>query len=121
MELLFKDLVSRIKTNEVWEDENFTIELVMGDIEIRHKEGFEDCAAICINPNGIFKLRRNEYTFNAAFEAYKEGKEIESIKSGYRYQIRGGIDCFHGIAADCWYQGTQFSVDEIREKWHINN
>ena len=120
MEKTFKEVIEDIKEKEVWEDKNFVLTLGYdGKIRITHKEGFDNCVAIYIDINGKFKLKREEFTFTEAFKAYEEGKEIESLESGYKYKQNKMFSNLMGS----WFQDDNriFSLKEIRGKWHINN
>lgn len=57
-----------------------------------------------------FRIMKKKYTFEEAFKAYEEGKEIESCESDLVYQktILGDRDVYPK-----WY--------EIRGKWYIND
>ena len=70
--------------------------------------------------NDKFKLQRKEYTFEEAFKAYEEGKEIESCYSQYKYKKEGGLDLYSKTGNE-WYGEDNFEIDEIRGKWDINN
>ena len=65
----------------------------------------------------LYHLQRKEYTFEEAFKAYEEGKEIESCYSGVKYLIQHG-------GSDCYSDGRKTNLiefNEIRGKWYINN
>ena len=116
----FKEVVANIKEGEIWENENFILMLTYDKkIRITHKEGFDNCVAIYIDVNSKFKLKREEYTFAEAFKAYEEGKEIESLTSGYKYKQN------KMFLTDGWFDFYDhngiFSLKEIRGKWYINN
>ena len=116
----FKEVVANIKEGEIWENENFILMLTYDKkIRIAHKEGFDNCVAIYIDVNSKFKLKREEYTFAEAFKAYEEGKEIESLTSGYKYKQN------KMFLTDGWFDFYDhngiFSLKEIRGKWYINN
>ena len=120
MEKTFKEVIKDIKEKEIWENENFILMLTFDKkIRITHKEGFDNCVAIYIDVNSKFKLKREPRTFAEAFKAYEEGKEIESLISGYKYKQNkmfltdGWFDfCDHNVI---------FSLKEIRGKWYIND
>lgn len=116
----FKEVVANIKEGEIWENENFILMLTYDKkIRIAHKEGFDNCVAIYIDVNSKFKLKREEYTFAEAFKAYEEGKEIESLTSGYKYKQN------KMFLTDGWFDFYDhngiFSLKEIRGKWYIND
>ena len=120
MEKTFKEVIEDIKENEIWENENFILMLTFDKkIIITHKKVFDDCVSIYIDINSKFKLKREQYTFAEAFKAYEEGKEIESLTSGYKYKQNKMFSNGH------WYNfydnNEIFSLKEIRGKWYINN
>ena len=122
MEKTFKEVIEDIKENEVWEDKNFVLTLGYDEnIRIAHKEGFDNCVAIYIDINGKFKLKREEFTFEEAFKAYEEGKEIESLTSGYKYKQNEMFSNSTGVWHDFYDHNGIFSLKEIRGKWYINN
>ena len=107
MEKTFKEVIEDIKENEVWEDKNFVLTLGYDEsIRITHKEGFDNCVAIYIDINGKFKLNREEFTFEEAFKAYEEGKEIQSASTDKIYHKE---------------KDFLFASYEISKKWYINN
>ena len=122
MEKTFKEVIEDIKENEVWEDKNFVLTLGYDEsIRITHKEGFDNCVAIYIDINGKFKLKREEFTFEEAFKAYEEGKEIESLTSGYKYKQNEMFSNSTGGWYAFYDHNEIFSLKEIRGKWYINN
>ena len=128
MEKTFKEVIEDIKEKEIWENENFILMLSFDKkIKIKHKEGFDDCVAIYIDVNSKFKLKREPHSFTEAFKAYEEGKEIESLESGYKYKQNKMFltDGYKMFLTDGWYDFYDhkgiFSLKEIRGKWYINN
>ena len=118
-----KIIAEGIKEGEVWEDENFTLELSYdGDIRLSHKDGYLDCCAIHIDVNSIFKLKRKEYNFEEAFKAYENNKEIESY-DGTKYKKIDGEDHIltHGAWWSTFNNGVSFTVKQIRDRWYIND
>ena len=122
MEKTFKEVIEDIKEKEIWESENFILMLSFDKkIKIKHKEGFDNCVAIYIDVNSKFKLKREPRTFAEAFKAYEEGKEIESLTSGYKYkQNKVFLDSIGGWHGFYDHKGI-FSVKEIRGEWYIND
>lgn len=120
MEKTFKEVIEDIKEKEIWESENFILMLTCDkEIRIAHKEGFDSCVAIYIDVNSKFKLKREPHTFAEAFKAYEEGKEIESLKSEYKYKKN------KMFSNGKWYNFHDdngiFSLKEICGEWYINN
>ena len=107
MEKTFREVIADIKPGEVWKSENNSC-----DIRItRTKTGisirdFNDNAIVWFDDNFRFKLKRKEYTFEEAFKAYEEGKEIESCFSGQKFRVCSWEDIFN--------------TKEIKDKWYIN-
>lgn len=118
--LTFKEVIANIKEGEVWENEIAPISFIRlradGVLDFNENQG--------INLNCTYKLKRKEYTFEEAFKAYEEGKEIES--ESYKYKKCNGADCFKLITSikDEWIKcedGFKIHLDEIRGKWYIND
>lgn len=131
IEKTFKEVIADIKEGEVWKSVQSCFQLkeiicISGQINFT-LEG------VCIdgdNNNSIFtgpgagqtfKLQRKEYTFEEAFKAYEEGKEIES--NLYRYKRINNKDAYFDTFTRGWHRVADLSIDlsEIRGKWHINN
>lgn len=129
-EKTFRELIigwCNVKPYEIWESEYFIISKdVDGDLKIEHKEGFNECVGIFINPEDVFKPQRKQYTFTEAFAAYEEGKEIESCVSKCRF-IKGNLKGQNKILNDEINEFTDIAkgygleFEEIRGKWYINN
>lgn len=103
-ELTFKEVIANIKENEVWESAYSIVSKLENRIDI---EVSGNCKSIGIGDTVKFKLRRKEYTFEEAFKAYEEGKEIESCFSKKKFRIYSWEDIFN--------------AKEIKEKWYIND
>ena len=78
-------------------------------------------SSFAIEVDDTFTLHRKEYTFQEAFKAYEEGKEIESVYSGCRYKKEKGKgkDTFMYLAD--WMEFDSIELEEIRGKWYIND
>ena len=87
-ELTFKEVIANIKEGEVWESNEKTITIKYDQVIIQVKEGYEGRVngneRMALSLDKKYKLQRKEYTFEEAFKAYEEGKEIESVISAYR-------------------------------------
>lgn len=116
MELTFKEVIANIKEGEVWESAYSIVSKLENRIDI---EVSGNCKSIGIGDTVKFKLRRKEYTFEEAFKAYEEGKEIESVYSGCRYKKENGKDTFIFLAD--WSEFDHIELQEIRSKWYIND
>lgn len=109
MEKTFREVIADIKEGEIWEGGNpskIRIRCSPQGIEI---SGLDNWGYI--GKNVIFKLQRKEYTFEEAFKAYEEGKEIEScsfrykkindeilyinIEKGYKDTLKESTNVFH--------------------------
>ncbi|GAA0817549.1 hypothetical protein [Clostridium tertium] len=115
-ELTFKEVIENIKEGEVWESTVKTVSLINGAINIERKNEIETYY-IYIKESELFKLQRKEYTFQEAFKAYEEGKEIESCYTATKFCENEYLE--NNVYAD-WKLGVRFKVDEIKGKWYIN-
>ena len=115
-ELTFKEVIADIKEGEVWESTIKTVSLINGAINIERKNKIETYY-IYIKESELFKLQRKEYTFQEAFKAYEEGKEIESCYTATKFCENEYLE--NNICSD-WKLGVSFKVDEIKGKWYIN-
>ena len=120
IEKTFREVIADIKEEEVWENELMLIKKINSYIYIENKNGWIECKCITIREDLIFTLQRKEYTFEEAFKAFEEGKEIESCYSQYKYKKEGGLDLYSKTENE-WYVEDRFEIDEIRGKWYINN
>lgn len=123
-QLTFQEVIANIKDGEVWVSGAKIIEMVEGRIQVSRKDGKEfDSCLISFSGKVKYRLKyrvgEKEYSFTEAFRAYEEGKEIESIHSGYRYKKVNGVDLYTRGGKE-WYEEDDFEIDEIREAWYIN-
>jgi len=118
MEKTFREVIADIKEGEVWESLSRTIAFKEGKVLIERKNGLS-CPYVLIDEKEKYKIQREEYTFVEAFKAYEEGKEIESVCSGYRYKKENGEDV--AILSADWQEFDYFELYEIRGKWYIND
>lgn len=119
-EKTFQEVIATIKEGEVWECSDIKIIKDCNSIQLL---GISRDTVFC-DISKSFKLQRKEYTFEEAFKAYEEGKEIESCEE-CRFKL---IDKDTTLIIDCVgdemeYSNKRelFSVKEIRGKWYINN
>ena len=119
----FKEVIADIKEGEVWEitkGNNIEISLSKNGVTLDFKKSIE-CEKIFFPNDTKFKLKREEYTFEEAFKAYEEGKEVESCN--FRYKKIEGKDSYYDQIIDNWENryDVDFSLEEIRNKWYIND
>ena len=108
-ELTFREVIANIKEGEVWEGGNKIIKCTEVAICIETTDG------VAYNGFGfldksLYRLQRPQYTFQEAFKAFEEGKEIESCESGYIYNTT------EENVEDKIFYGY-----EIQGKWYIND
>lgn len=123
MEKTFREVIADIKVGEVWEitkGNNIEISLSKNGVTLDFKKSIE-CEKIFFPNDTKFKLKREEYTFEEAFKAYEEGKEVESCN--FRYKKIEGKDSYYDQIIDNWENryDVDFSLEEIRNKWYIND
>lgn len=128
MEKTFREVIADIKEGEVWECRSKYIQRFADGIQIYHKEKGKSTPSMLMRNNDKFKLQRKEYTFEEAFKAYEEGKEIESceVLTGCypsKYKRIANEDAQWREGSYSWdkrkYIGIPFY--EVRGKWYINN
>ena len=115
MEKTFREVIADIKVGEVWENIDKShwnlkeINCFDNDgrkgIRIVFKEE-TDYYTFTDNENLKFKLKRKQYTFDEAFKAFEEGKEIQSVSTDKIYHKE---------------KDFLFASYEISKKWYINN
>ena len=117
-ELTFREVIADIKEGEIWGNGAKIIELINGTIQVRSKNNipFNSCF-INFSKVAKYKLQRKEYTFEEAFKAYEEGKEIESCYTATKFCENEYLE--NNVYSD-WKLGVRFKVDEIKGKWYIN-
>lgn len=118
-ELTFREVIADIKEGEVWDNGYFKIELKGGSYCIGRTQDqvSKNIIGFVIYPHVKFKLQRKEYTFQEAFKAYEEGKEIESCYTATKFCENEYLE--NNVYSD-WKLGVRFKVDEIKGKWYIN-
>ncbi len=121
-ELTFREVIANIKEGEVWESPFKKIVCnKVGDIAIE-EDNSEDL--LYFDKNTIYKLVRQEYTFQEALEVLENGEEIESVVSGFKYSKEGeyirtcdeNYICIDTTAEE----ETLFMLTEIKGNWYIN-
>ena len=102
MEKTFREVIADIKEGEVWVNDTAPISF----IKLRPGGILDFNKNVGINLNVKYKLKRKEYTFEEAFKAYEEGKEIQSASTDKIYHKE---------------KDFLFASYEISKKWYINN
>ena len=115
----FREVIATIKEGETWVNDIAPISYIRlrgeGILDFNENEG--------INLFCTYTLQKKQYTFEEAFKAYEEGKEIESCEGPYRYKKQNGNDAYFDTFAEAWWNGEPItiSLQEIRGNWYINN
>ena len=120
MEKTFREVIRVIKEGEVWERN-----IISGNIKIKLEDDFimiwkDDELVFTFGNKYKFKTNQEEYTFEEAFKAYEEGKEIMSLFDNICYKkIKNEYKC--KMYEDPMYitESDTFLIDEIRGKWYI--
>lgn len=123
MEKTFREVIADIKEGEVWENDYKTIKCNSDGIQIFHKQRSRLTPSMIMFDKDKFKLQRKEYTFEEAFKAYEEGKEIQSCLGDRFVKDRNTIilaDKCGNIKNHFSEDDEIFSVYEIRNEWYIN-
>lgn len=121
-ELTFKEVITNIKEDEVWESNDISIFKTKDDISIDWKNG--DDNGVLIFDDEKFKLKRKQYNFEEAFKFFEKGKEIVSAVSRKCFKIRDSVSVY--IAQNKTINTVNdeirlFTHNEIRGKWYIND
>lgn len=123
-ELTFKEVIANIKEGQIWESDIKIIKCsINGNITVRSKID-NNSQIMNFNKDNLYKLKREEYTFQEAFKAYEEGKEIESCEGCKFKRCDKDVVLIIDFAGDKIKRGSceeLFSIKEIRGKWYIND
>ena len=122
MKKTFREVIADIKEGEVWESENTLTQIyTRNDVLIIDFKEEVTTEIVKIPADAKFRLKRKEYSFDEAFKAYEEGKEVESCN--FRYKKIEGKDSYYDQIIDNWENryDVDFSLEEIRNKWYIND
>lgn len=128
MEKTFQEVIRDIKEGEVWVQtkENCVtrkISCVQGEIILGLSQYRSSFGTL-----GSYSLQRKKVTFQEAFAAYEEGKEIQSVSTGLKCKKRR-LPYDTKVKDYCYYDDiifTQlkelkaFGIKEIRGSWYIN-
>ena len=127
-ERTFKEVIANIKEGEVWENNkmNLVIKLIEGRIYIgdRYENEVVGFIGQYIPLTLKFELQRKKYSFEEAFKAYEEGKEIESCEGCKFKRCDKDVVLIIDFAGDKIKRSSceeLFSIKEIRGKWYIND
>lgn len=123
-ELTFKEVIANIKEGQIWESDIKIIKCSNnGNISVRSKSDINS-QIMNFNKDNLYKLKREEYTFQEAFKAYEEGKEIESVETKRIFMKDNAQDKVFFSDTIEWLSSdlcAGLSMREIRNKWYINN
>lgn len=109
VEKTVREFIIDNKEGEIWETESGSkVYLINGSIIIKLKEPVR-ASRFTMNLNNKLKLKAKECSFEEAFKAYEEGREIESLYSNKKY--------YQDISNEGVIE--YLSIEEIRGKWHI--
>ena len=121
-EKTFIEVIKDIKEGEVWESHyKRIVGNGAGDFKIENKSGEGFGSYVAIRGENKYSLKRKEYTFEEAFKAYENGKEIESCVTGNKYTWNGITDLICKNGADGYSKLKSIYIEEIKGKWYINN
>lgn len=127
MEKTFKEVIANIKEGEVWkctrEDARLQkIKKINNEITF-YFGGYTYSSGVPIDDT--FILERSEYTFEEAFKAYEEGKEIESTITHYKIKkiADGKFEVVQGKGSFSSENEAHIlvSLKEIKGSWYIND
>lgn len=132
MEKSFLEIITSIKPGEIWEsvDKDLRVKKItlteFGTIKIEGENAFFVNNSTVFDINAKYKLQRKEYTFEEAFKAYENGKEIENIERKVKFKKKITGLCFYKFEhSEKWLviddDANIFSIDAIRGKWYIND
>lgn len=132
-ELTLEEVIVKIKDGEVWECTRKTARVK----EIK-KNGEGENSLIVFNfgcltedtrasiqGTDTFKLKSKKYTFEEAFRAYEEGKEIECCYGGQKLKKENKKDYYFNYDKEEYvplsFDEAFFDIATIRSEWYIND
>lgn len=123
MEKTFREVIKDIKPGENWENSHKKIECIGDTIIIKSNYYTNE---LKFSEENLYTLERKEYTFEEAFKAYEEGKEIESIRDKAKFKKKDDAQFFYKFEhMKKWEIMDEdiatFSINAIRDKWYIND
>lgn len=120
-EKTFREVIADIKEGEVWESKTGKKVHLKRDklfIDFNHEVTI---SGTVLPLNEVLTLQKKQYTFDEAFKAYEEGKEIESCYTGTKYKFEKLIYFYKRKNVEDWQLHGEMQLNEIRSKWYINN
>lgn len=131
--LTLQEVMSNIKQGEIYENKNTAIHLNNeGVLIMEEKSHFNNtdmniltASMIAINLDSEYQLQRKEHTFEEAFKAYEEGKEIECCYGGQKLKKENEKDYYFNYDKEEYmplkFDEVFFDIANIRSKWYIND
>ncbi|MDB2100049.1 hypothetical protein [Clostridium paraputrificum] len=128
-ELTFEEVIANIKDGEVWECTRKTARVkeikkngeVKNSLIVFNFGCLTEDTRASIQGTDTFKLKRKEYTFEEAFKALEEGKEIESLETYERLKLKDGRLVYFDSYDGQFYHADGIEYNEIKGKWYIND
>lgn len=125
----FEEIIMNIKGHQIWKP-------LVSDSRVKEIESieFNNLDGILINlddkydsvfiPSDMkFELQQEEVPFEVAIQAFKEGKEIESVVNNMKYKIEstGERVMYYNNEDGYATLAPNFSLKAILGKWYIND
>lgn len=129
-EKTFREVSATIKKDEVWSDGIYEISKDEDGIKIKRLDKYvqEDKNKIpfmYFYDDKKFVLKRKQYSFEEAFKAYEEGKEIQSCFKNFKIKKLNNKPHYIYKHMSEWdyvdNDDTLLSIEEIQGKWYIND
>lgn len=128
-ELTFQEVIANIKDGEVWECTRKTARVkeikkngeVKNSLIVFNFGCLTEDTRASIQGTDTFKLKRKECTFEEAFKALEEGKEIESSETHERLKLKDGRLVYFDSYDGKFNHADGIEYNEIKGKWYIND
>lgn len=128
-ELTFQEVIANIEDGEVWECTRKTarVKEIKKNGKVKNSLIVFDFGCLTedtrasIQGTDTFKLKRKEYTFEEAFKALEEGKEIESLETYERLKLKDGRLVYFDSYDGQFNHADGIEYNEIKGKWYIND
>lgn len=128
-ELTFEEVIANIKDGEVWECTRKTARVkeikkngeVKNSLIVFNFGCLTEDTRASIQGTDTFKLKRKGHTFEEAFKALEEGKEIESLKTHERLKLKDGRLVYFDSYDNRFNHADGIEYNEIKGKWYIND